>query len=182
MVRGIVQGVGYRALVLQVARNVGVRGSVRNLEDGSVEIFAEGTDVILQKFKEKIDHKGNPEDYSRVHVAEIKETPENEFAWPSREFRRFEIDYGFEITNPYERAMLEDLELMKMSGGVLREEIGDLSEGSKFFAETTGNAFGTLFDKYDSFSRDMGEIKNSLRELKDLFADFSRRYFEKTSR
>jgi acylphosphatase len=43
VVRGIVQGVGFRYYVLRRSRALGIAGWVRNLPDGSVEIVASGT-------------------------------------------------------------------------------------------------------------------------------------------
>lgn len=41
-VRGLVHGVSFRASMARVASDLGVRGWVRNLPDGSVEAFLEG--------------------------------------------------------------------------------------------------------------------------------------------
>jgi len=41
-VRGRVQGVGFRYFVEQTAKRLGVRGWVRNDDDGSVEVYAAG--------------------------------------------------------------------------------------------------------------------------------------------
>lgn len=41
LVSGIVQGVGYRLFVVRVARAMGIRGFVRNLPDGMVEVVVE---------------------------------------------------------------------------------------------------------------------------------------------
>ncbi len=43
IVSGRVQGVGYRVFVQQTARDLGVRGWARNLEDGSVEVLGIGS-------------------------------------------------------------------------------------------------------------------------------------------
>jgi acylphosphatase len=43
IVRGDVQGVGFRAATAHEARRANVAGWVRNLRDGSVEVEAEGT-------------------------------------------------------------------------------------------------------------------------------------------
>lgn len=47
-VRGLVQGVGFRAFVRAVARDLGVTGWVRNRADGSVEVMACGPEASLR--------------------------------------------------------------------------------------------------------------------------------------
>ena len=48
-VSGKVQGVFYRQSTKEKARELGVKGEVRNLEDGDVNIIATGTDEQLDK-------------------------------------------------------------------------------------------------------------------------------------
>ncbi len=52
IVSGKVQGVGFRLSTLQTARQIGVRGYVRNLKNGNVEIVAlekaDKVDALLQ--------------------------------------------------------------------------------------------------------------------------------------
>lgn len=43
MVRGRVQGVGFRFFVEHAANSLGVRGYARNLDDGQVEVYAVGS-------------------------------------------------------------------------------------------------------------------------------------------
>lgn len=42
VVRGSVQGVGFRYFIQRKARQLGLRGWVRNNDDGTVELLAEG--------------------------------------------------------------------------------------------------------------------------------------------
>lgn len=50
VVEGIVQGVGYRAFAVRIARHLGVAGYVRNRLDGRVEIRGEAEEAVLQEF------------------------------------------------------------------------------------------------------------------------------------
>ncbi len=50
VIRGDVQGVGFRYFVQHRARQAGLRGFVRNLPDGAVEVEAEGPLPALERF------------------------------------------------------------------------------------------------------------------------------------
>lgn len=49
-ITGRVQGVGFRYSARQVARELGIKGFIRNLSDGAVYIEAEGTLSNLESF------------------------------------------------------------------------------------------------------------------------------------
>ena len=50
VVRGSVQGVGFRATTFDEARRLGLAGWVRNRVDGTVEVLAEGAEPKLNLF------------------------------------------------------------------------------------------------------------------------------------
>lgn len=80
-VSGLVQGVFFRANTVSVATKLGLKGFVRNLPDGSVEVMAEGERELLEKLLEWCAH--GPEG-ARVTKTETKwEENKNEF----RDFR-----------------------------------------------------------------------------------------------
>jgi len=47
---GHVQGVGYRNLATRIALNLGLKGWMRNLDDGSVEAVVQGSDEKIDEF------------------------------------------------------------------------------------------------------------------------------------
>jgi len=50
VVRGRVQGVGYRYFAQEWATEIGVKGWVKNRDDGNVEVYAVGTEGQLSDF------------------------------------------------------------------------------------------------------------------------------------
>ncbi len=66
-VSGRVQGVGFRWWAVREARRLGLRGTVRNLPDGSVEVRAAGTVAAVGEFTAALS-EGPP--HARVHDIE----------------------------------------------------------------------------------------------------------------
>jgi acylphosphatase len=54
IVTGRVQGVFYRVFVANEASRLGLRGMVRNLPDGAVEVHAEGPRPALERLVERL--------------------------------------------------------------------------------------------------------------------------------
>ncbi len=84
IVRGRVQGVGYRWFARRHAQALVINGYVKNLKDGSVEIWAEADESILMEF-EPLLRSGPP----GAHVRELR----IEEAAISGRFQGFDIGY-----------------------------------------------------------------------------------------
>lgn len=69
-VSGTVQGVFFRSFIKENAEKIGVKGFVRNLEDGRVEIFIEGNIDLVKKMIEVC--KKGPK-HSQITNVELKE-------------------------------------------------------------------------------------------------------------
>ena len=77
LIKGRVQGVGFRWFVHQEAAEIGLRGWVRNTEQGHVEIVAAGKPEELSELKDAL-RKGSRG--SRVDAVEEQELVESEGA------------------------------------------------------------------------------------------------------
>lgn len=51
---GRVQRIGYRRFVLENAQELGLRGFVRNEADGSVTVFVQGEESLVEQFLKRI--------------------------------------------------------------------------------------------------------------------------------
>jgi acylphosphatase len=82
IVKGMVQGVGFRYFVWREATRLGVSGYVRNLYNGSVEVEAEGDRSLLEQFIKEV--KAGPR---MAHVADL------EIEWQNFQarFKGFEV-------------------------------------------------------------------------------------------
>jgi len=56
LVRGRVQGVGFRYEARSVARSLGILGWITNLTDGGVETYAEGPDAAVNRYVQWLNH------------------------------------------------------------------------------------------------------------------------------
>jgi acylphosphatase len=175
---GSVQAVGYRVYVKNVAVMMGVRGLVRNLGDGSVEIFAEAEKKdVLEKFIKAVDVKGRPGDVLSLNVERVEVRWEGEpgYTGPWRRYTQFEIDYGEEITRPVEREMVESLELAKLYFTKLISEFKDFREEIRDYREEFRDyrqEFRDFRDESLKISREILDIsKEVLGEVKGLRKD-----------
>ena len=93
IVDGIVQGVGYRYNVKHIAIRYKLKGYVKNLDDGRVEIVAEGDEQSLERFLSDITIKREPILVESIDVS---------YEEPTGEFRAFKI-----VTGSLEDEMVE---------------------------------------------------------------------------
>lgn len=80
---GSVQGVGFRFTAERTASSLGLKGWVKNLRDGRVEVLCEGREEAVKEFSQKMDDmfKG----YIRDH--------DTEWAQATGEFEGFDIRF-----------------------------------------------------------------------------------------
>ncbi len=73
---GQVQGVGFRYTALRLAQAHAVKGLVRNLADGRVEMLVEGEPAEVERFLESV--RGKMDGY--IHAVSVQDEPVRGFA------------------------------------------------------------------------------------------------------
>jgi acylphosphatase len=164
VVDGVVQGVGYRALVKQVARQLGLKGLVRNLEGTMVEVFCEEQEDKIREFARQIDRKAKGKDFLGINVARIEcfweGQEEYHPAW--KKYVGFEIDYQIENLSPIDRETLESQEFAKLYFIGFRDEM-------KGFRQETNRNFEAMDVKYGDISKELKEFRETVKEFLDAF-------------
>lgn len=64
---GLVQGVGFRQSVLQIAQHFVLKGRVKNLENGTVELTAEGDREMVDSFLKMVQNRFH-NNITQLHV------------------------------------------------------------------------------------------------------------------
>ncbi|MHB2156554.1 acylphosphatase [Calditrichota bacterium GD2] len=85
IVKGRVQGVGYRWFARQAAHELGLTGYVRNLPDGNVEVVAQGEEAVLNQFIQELNRGPG--------FAYVVDMDIEELDIPSDKYRSFEIAF-----------------------------------------------------------------------------------------
>lgn len=115
-----------------------LKGFVRNLADGTVEILCEGAEASVSAFKAEISRRNVKGGIFSMNVTSIKEYPIERLP---KETPSFEIDYEEEAKTPFEKTNLERLEI----GSLLMAD----------FRDSTGSKFDVMEQKYGDISRQM---------------------------
>ena len=150
IVKGFVQGVGYRAFVRFMARRYGIKGRVKNLENGDVEIIAVGDEKSMDVFIKSINIHAESPFEPDVHDIVIEEYSGNEL------FESFYVDYGYDMSVA-EKEMIE------------RSEIGILAFG--WMGKYLGNKIDRISEKIDGGFAETGEKIDMASEKIDTMSE-----------
>jgi len=164
VVKGYVQGVAYRNIVMRLARRMNVLGIIKNLNNGDVEIFCKcKNSKHLDDFIEKIKIINDQNDMYSPNVEKIERytKPKDIDSFnPPTEFGLFKIDYGDIPKHD------EDM-LIKMDTG--SRIMLNTSEGVKNMHKDMVQSFSRLDQKYDSFGKQFCSVHKDLKNLTKYF-------------
>jgi acylphosphatase len=79
VISGRVQGVGFRAFTQQAARAIGVTGWAQNLDNGGVEVHANGTPRQIDDFEARLRQGPRWSEVRSVTIVEVEVTDSSGF-------------------------------------------------------------------------------------------------------
>jgi len=147
-VKGRVQRVGFRRYVLDLAQEMGLTGYVRNLSDGSVEVFVQGSKDTVREFIEALKRPPPP-----VVVREIRE----ELVELKPGLGEFKVLYG-----DLAEELQEGFGAMQAVFMEYWREFRDYRQEFRDFARRTDENFRVLFEKYGEISDKLTVILETL--------------------
>lgn len=161
LINGEVHGVGYREEVKRIAFELSIYGWVKNLEDGRVEITAEGENRSIEEFLEKININRYP-----IFVEKV----EKKEAIYKGDLKSFKVirdkDLQREILSALSRGTV-DIHEMKETLKAVKENtdhIPEIRENTKIMIEKQDR----MLEKQDS---QMEITNNGFNDMRKGFAD-----------
>lgn len=141
IVSGKVQAVGYRDFVCDKAYELGIKGVVKNLKDGTVEIVAEADKDNMDLFIKSIKIREFPIIVGNVHISE--EEPTGKFT----DFKKIRTDLNEET-----------LERADEAARYMRLMYGEMAG----FRKETKSSFDDMGGRYDRISQNMFKIEENM--------------------
>ncbi|MDO8553354.1 MAG: acylphosphatase [Candidatus Micrarchaeota archaeon] len=175
-VYGRVQRVGYRDAVAEVARKLGIKGTVKNLEDEvTVEIIAEGEDNKLKEFVKLVNIKDSPIEVEKLDIKEEKAIGEFKYFKMTRGEPNEELGERLDVAG---RHLYEIKNLQLKTNEKLdntNEKLDKNNEKLDGFNRSTQQQFQHLDGKYHKVSDKLEKISDSLEKLVSILESFKPR-------
>jgi len=178
IVSGTVQEAGYREEVAEKAFDLRLRGLVRNLEDGTVEVLCEGEESAIRALARKINFRKYPVEVESVRCR---------CSEPTGEFRKFSIikdsrldsdlssklETGFRFIKHMHRDLAGTKngvgsEVRKAGSAVRRvgSDVRRVGGDVRAMNRDTGRRFDRLDRSYGSFGRTLRTVSRDMKGLK----------------
>lgn len=183
LVRGDVQEAGYRSVVFDIARKLGLAGFVENLHDGRVRIVCEGKKEAIVELCDRIRIK---DEY--INVTSVRKS----FSKPKGEFKVFEVrtdDLAVEMFRGYVTAgkyfrslgnkiegvgdkvdtVGEKVESVGVKVDSVKTEVRGVGNGIALMHDDMNRQFDRMDESYGEFSRKMDSLDDHIKEIRDDF-------------
>jgi acylphosphatase len=155
---GRVQRVGYRRFVLDSAQELGLSGYVRNEKDGSVTVFVQGDDVVVEKFIEMLKSPPQPAYVRSVEIKEVK---------PKPRLKHFTIK-----PSPLHEELQEGFGAMQ---SIFMDYWGEFRDYRQEFRDFVGE-FRDYRQEFRDFRQEFRDFVGEFRDYRQEFRDFRQEF------
>ncbi|MEM4232340.1 MAG: acylphosphatase, partial [Candidatus Nitrosocaldus sp.] len=175
IVRGRVQRVGFRRYVLEHARALGLKGNIRNEDDDSVHIHAQGDDEnAFNKFIELIKNAPSPAYVSSVEIIPTQVEEHKSFKIVYGELGD-ELQEGFgamqSVFEDYRQEFRAYVAEFRSFASRTDANFADLKQELRSFASRTDANFADLKQELRSFASrtdaNFADLKQEVRSVRD---------------
>jgi acylphosphatase len=163
-VYGRVQRVGYRRFILDTAQELGLSGYVKNERDGSVTIFTQGDEIILERFIEMVKSPPAPAYVKSIDIRDVKPRPAIKYFTIKPSPLHEELQEGFgamqSIFMDYWREFRD-----------FRSEFRDYRQEFRDFVDE----FRDYRSEFRDFRQEFRDYREEFRSFVNEFREFARR-------
>lgn len=176
---GDVQRVGYRFVVQDLARKMGVKGYVKNLPDGSVEIVAEASKETIDKFVNAVKFRQPPIDVAKLDVV---------YAEATSKYQHFNLLAG-DLTEEIVEGFGTGLKYINLSREETKQGLKNIETTANLSRNETKQGFNKVEKSITSMHTDLKEMHTDLKgsidsmhnDMNQHFGEMAKRY-DATSR
>jgi acylphosphatase len=155
---GRVQRVGYRRFVLDSAQELGLSGYVRNEKDGSVTVFVQGDDAVVEKFIEMLKSPPQPAYVRSVDIKEVKPKPR--------------LKYFAIKPSPLHEELQEGFGAMQ---SIFMDYWGEFRDYRQEFRDFVGE-FRDYRQEFRDFRQEFRDFVGEFRDYRQEFRDFRQEF------
>ena len=155
---GRVQRVGYRRFVLDSAQELGLSGYVRNEKDGSVTVFVQGDDAVVEKFIEVLKTPPQPAYVRSVDIKEVKPKPRLKYFAIKPSPLHEELQEGFGAM----QSIFMDY------WGEFRGFVGEFRDFRQEFGDFRNESLSISREILDTGKEVLGEVKGLRKDLQTI--------------
>jgi acylphosphatase len=171
-VYGRVQRVGYRRFVLDSAQELGLSGHVKNEKDGSVTVFAQGDEAILEKFIDMLKSPPPPAYVKSIDVKEAKPRQAMKYFTIRPSPLHEELQEGFGAMQSIFMEYWREFRDYRDEFRDYRNEFRSFVSEFRDFARRTDENFKLIMEKYGEISEKLTTILETLtresRETREM--------------
>jgi len=162
---GDVQGVGFRAVVKQQAQRAKIKGRVRNLEDGTVEIYCEYNNLEhLANFKDSLMKMNTSSGLKVDKIEQFDEGSEQYGKIEEKYFKTFSVYYGDNLTE-YEIDQADRSELTVFYGMKMLSSMDNGFSNLSGKMDVLGNKIDNVSDKIDNLGNKIDNVSDKIDTL-----------------